>query len=46
MGNKGGVVHIPRDRSAELSFLSFDAVPHPPIRPMAYASGMSSMFGL
>jgi serine/threonine-protein phosphatase 5 len=45
MGNRGGVVKIGK-AGTELEFVSFEAVPHPPIRPMAYASGMSSMFGL
>lgn len=27
-------------------FISFTAVPHPPIKPMAYATGMAGLFGL
>ena len=26
--------------------LQYEAAPHPPVKPMAYASGMQSMFGL
>lgn len=43
MGNKGGVVRL--DADCNPTFLSFDAVPHPPVRPMAYAAGMGGMFG-
>ena len=41
MGNKGAFVHLHRDLDPK--FTTFDAVPHPPVRPMAYAS---SPFGL
>ena len=44
MGNKGGVVQL--NPQCKPSFLTFTAVPHPPVRPMAYSSGMGSMFGL
>ncbi len=43
MDNKGAVVRL--DRECKPSFLQFESVPHPPVRPMAYASGMS-MYGL
>jgi len=43
MGNKGAFIHFYRDM--EPRFQQFEAVPHPPIRPMAYASG-AGMFGL
>mmetsp|Transcript_8156 Transcript_8156/g.25174 ORF Transcript_8156/g.25174 Transcript_8156/m.25174 type:complete len:519 (-) Transcript_8156:355-1911(-) len=36
MGNKGAFVHVGPD--LQPSFTTFDAVPHPNIRPMAYAS--------
>ena len=36
MGNKGAFVHIDSDLTP--TFTTFDAVPHPNIRPMAYAS--------
>ena len=41
MGNKGAFIHLHRDLDPK--FTTFDAVPHPPVRPMAYAS---SPFGL
>ena len=41
MGNKGAFVTLKKD--LEPKFTTFDAVPHPPVRPMAYAS---SPFGL
>lgn len=44
MGNKGAVVRL--DKDCKPTFLTFDSVPHPPVKPMAYASGMGSMFGL
>lgn len=44
MGNKGAVVQL--DKACKPSFLRFDSVPHPAVKPMAYASGMMSMFGL
>ena len=43
MGNKGALVKI--DAEGKPSFLQFTAVPHPPVKPMAYAPGMG-MFGL
>ena len=34
------------DSDGEYTVTQFEAVPHPPLRPMAYASGgMGSMFG-
>lgn len=45
MGNKGAVCRLVRDRIAKPEFFQFEAVPHPPVRPMAYASGFSA-FGL
>lgn len=44
MNNKGGIVHL--DLDCKPTFTSFTAVPHPPVKPMAYASGLMSMFGL
>jgi len=44
MGNKGAVVRL--DRDCKPAFLAFDAVPHPPVRPMAYAAGMMSQYGV
>jgi len=41
MGNKGAFIHLGRDLKPK--FTTFDASPHPPVRPMAYAS---NQFGL
>ncbi|KAK9238869.1 Metallo-dependent phosphatase-like protein [Lipomyces kononenkoae] len=37
-GNKGAVINIKSDY--ELNFRTYDAVPHPDIKPMAYASNL------
>ncbi|KAK9467449.1 Metallo-dependent phosphatase-like protein [Lipomyces arxii] len=37
-GNKGAVINIKNDY--ELTFRTFDAVPHPDVKPMAYASNL------
>ena len=44
-GNKGAVCRLTKGAYTAPAFLTFDAVPHPPVKPMAY-SNMSSMFGL
>ena len=41
MGNRGAFIRIGRD--LEPKFTTFEASPHPPVRPMAYAS---NQFGL
>jgi len=42
-GNKGAFVRV--HPTGSLEYTQFDAVPHPPMKPMAYAqSGMASMF--
>lgn len=46
MNNKGCIVKLRKEALAHPEFVKFEAVPHPPLRPMAYASGMSSLFGL
>ena len=44
MGNKGAYIHF--DAACNPTYNQFDAVPHPAVRPMAYASqGLGSMFG-
>ena len=43
MGNKGAILSF--DNEGEYAVTQFEAVPHPPMRPMAYASGMGGMFG-
>ena len=42
MGNKGAFIHL--DASMEPRFTKFEAVPHPNVKPMAYAAGMGGMF--
>ena len=44
MGNKGAFIHL--DETCVPKFTTFDAVPHPNVRPMAYAGGYGSMFGM
>ncbi|KAG9005247.1 hypothetical protein FRB94_001665 [Tulasnella sp. JGI-2019a] len=41
MGNKGAYVRI--DGRGDIKYVQFEAKPHPPMKPMAYASGMSNM---
>jgi serine/threonine-protein phosphatase 5 len=43
MGNQGAFITFEKDMVPK--FTSFDCVPHPPIRPMAYQSSSFSMFG-
>jgi serine/threonine-protein phosphatase 5 len=42
MGNKGAFIHF--DASLEPKFTKYEAVPHPEVRPMAYAAGMGGLF--
>jgi serine/threonine-protein phosphatase 5 len=42
MGNKGAFIHFAKD--CEPKFTQFEAVPHPDVRPMAYAAGMGGLF--
>mmetsp|Transcript_57149 Transcript_57149/g.180878 ORF Transcript_57149/g.180878 Transcript_57149/m.180878 type:complete len:496 (+) Transcript_57149:241-1728(+) len=41
MGNKGAFIKFNSDMAP--NFTKFAAVPHPPVRPMAYASGLLNM---
>jgi serine/threonine-protein phosphatase 5 len=43
IGNKGAFITLKEDCVPK--FTEFDAVPHPSIKPMAYAAGFGSMFG-
>ncbi|KAK7253912.1 protein phosphatase 5 [Aureococcus anophagefferens] len=36
VGNKGALIHLGRDLAPK--FTTFEAVPHPPVRPMAYSA--------
>jgi len=42
VGNKGA--YITFDSTMKPKFTSFTAVPHPPVKPMAYASGFNSFW--
>jgi len=42
MGNKGAFIHFAKDCVPK--FTQFEAVPHPDVRPMAYAAGMGGLF--
>jgi serine/threonine-protein phosphatase 5 len=42
MGNKGAFIHF--DETCEPKFTQYDSVPHPNVRPMAYAAGMGGLF--
>jgi serine/threonine-protein phosphatase 5 len=42
MGNKGAFIHF--DASLEPKFTKFMHVPHPDVKPMAYAAGMGGLF--
>ena len=42
MGNKGAFIHF--EESCDPKFTQYEAVPHPDVRPMAYAAGMGGLF--
>jgi serine/threonine-protein phosphatase 5 len=42
MGNKGAYIHL--DATLEPKFTQYEAVPHPDVKPMAYAAGMGGLF--
>jgi len=42
MGNKGAFIHF--DSTLVPKFTQFEAVPHPDVKPMAYAAGMGGMY--
>ncbi|CAG8671082.1 12365_t:CDS:10 [Acaulospora morrowiae] len=42
MGNKGALINITPD--LQLSYKTFEAVPHPDVRPMAYAAHFGGLF--
>lgn len=44
MGNKGAFITLSSDMIPK--FTTYEAVPHPSVKPMAYASSIMSMFGL
>jgi len=42
MGNKGAFIHF--GATLEPKFTQYEAVPHPNVKPMAYAAGMGGLF--
>lgn len=42
MGNKGAFIHF--EAELQPNFTQFTAVPHPDVKPMAYAAGMGGLF--
>lgn len=42
MGNKGAFIHF--DATLEPKFTQFESVPHPNVKPMAYAAGLGGLF--
>jgi len=44
MGNKGAFITLRPDLKPQ--FTTYEAVPHPAVKPMAYANSLMSMFGL
>lgn len=44
VGNKGALINITPDM--KLDYVTFDAVPHPSVRPMQYASQFSGLLGM
>ncbi len=38
MGNKGAFIHFSRGDNLTPKFTKFGAVPHPPVKPLQYAS--------
>lgn len=42
MGNKGAFIHFSHDLVP--NFTKFESVPHPDVKPMAYAAGMGGLF--
>ena len=45
MGNKGAFIRF-NGNDMVPHFTKFSAVPHPPVRPMAYANNFMSMMGM
>jgi serine/threonine-protein phosphatase 5 len=42
MGNKGAFIHFKRSDNFIPHFTKFDAVPHPPVKPMQYANMLAN----
>lgn len=43
MGNKGAYINI-KGNDLKPQFHTYDAVPHPNVKPMAYANSLLSLF--
>jgi serine/threonine-protein phosphatase 5 len=46
IGNKAAVCKVQASRGMPPEFISYSAVPHPDVQPMAYAGNSMGMFGL
>lgn len=46
IGNKAAVCKVQASRGMPPEFISYSAVPHPDVKPMAYAGNSMGMFGL
>jgi serine/threonine-protein phosphatase 5 len=44
MGNKGAFITM-NGKDMKPHFTTYEAVPHPDVKPMAYANSMMSLFG-
>jgi len=42
MGNKGALIHFGADVKPQ--YVQYESVPHPEVKPMAYAAGMGGLF--
>ncbi len=45
MGNKGAYINLTGGGMLEPRFTTYEAVPHPNVKPMAYANSLLSLFG-
>ena len=46
IGNKAAVCMVQATRGMAPKFISYSAVPHPDVKPMAFAGASMGMFGL
>ncbi len=45
MGNKGAFINLTGGGYLKPKFVTYEAVPHPNVKPMAYANSLLSLFG-
>ncbi len=45
MGNKGAFINLVGGGDLKPKFITYEAVPHPNVKPMAYANSLLSLFG-